>query len=155
MPSIEIVCVGQEQPSDVPDYPFAVVSSTDLLSHRGPSSLFQRDFNQLRGCMYHLGNPECSASDYQGPFFAYELLRDEQPEAIRLQFSAEYQETIKGLLLRLLRESPDGQVLFTTDWQAGPERPIRAGMVSWARFWAMHDAGELRLNTSYIIHENS
>jgi hypothetical protein len=39
MPSIEIVCIDQDMPTDFSDMSFAVQVSTELESHRSPSLL--------------------------------------------------------------------------------------------------------------------
>jgi len=57
MPSIEIISVQQKSPSDFGEMPFAVSVEKELVSHRSPS-LFQNDFNQMRGYIYHLGKPK-------------------------------------------------------------------------------------------------
>lgn len=125
MPSIELICVQQHEPSLLPQLPFAVCSESVLRSHRSPTPLFQSDFDELRGCIYHLGSPFCDDADYEGPFFAYELLsercRDASPNRF-LEFAPEFVSGITSLLSLLLHASPIGLVIFTTDWQFGPRQ---------------------------------
>jgi hypothetical protein len=58
VPSIEIICIDQVDPIDFNDLPFAVESGAEIKSHRIPRPLFARDFAGLKGCIYHLGNPD-------------------------------------------------------------------------------------------------
>ena len=155
MPSIEIVCIGQEKPTDFSNLPFAVVSGRDLVSHRSPTPLFQREFDELSGCMYHLGNPACRDQEYTGPFFAYDLIQDEDDSVECLRFSAAYVDSVRLLLAWLLDASPVGREFFTTDWQCGPDRVTRGGVVRHSDFWRMHDEGHLRWNGSYTINLDS
>jgi hypothetical protein len=149
MPSIEIICIGQLQPTPFPDLPFAVVSEVVLISHRGRSSLFQQDFNRVTGCIYHLGNPNLKSPDARGIYFAGELLVEWWE---RVEFKPEYVIPVKELLEELLHASPEGRLLFTSDYQFGP-RPRRR-YSKWRtpeEFWHLHDAKHLRMNALYAI----
>ena len=64
MPSIEIVCIDQAEVSHFDNLPFLVEAENRLLSHREPHSLFQREFDVLKGCIYHLLNPMESWCSY-------------------------------------------------------------------------------------------
>jgi hypothetical protein len=151
MPSIEIVCIGQQKPCEFRDWPFAIDCGPDLISHRGPMPLFQADFDQLTGCIYHLGNPGCTTPEYAGMFFAYELIQDDEETVGCLRFSTSFVDSIRLLLRRLMDASPCGKIFFTTDWQFGPDRITRGGEILLTEFWTMHDAGDLRLNGCYTI----
>jgi len=151
MPSIEIACIGLDQPLKPPTATFAVVCESGLTSHRHPS-LFQPDFAQLSGCLYHLGNPEI-ANRESGAFFAYDVLSEEMrgadPPTV-LEFSAEHAASAQRLITWLLDASPVGEILFTSDWQFGPP-PQRFGSVTLPAFWALHAARKLSLNAAYRI----
>jgi hypothetical protein len=154
MPSIEIVCIGQTKPLDCSNYPFAVEASAELFSHRSPSPRFQPDFDGLAGVIYHLGNPDLKVRD-QGAFFAYDLLSEasrhaEPPSA--LEFAPQYASAVFDLLGVLVRESPQSELLFTSDWQFGPDHTLRLGRVSPAELRALHDSGALLLNALYTVH---
>jgi hypothetical protein len=85
MPSIEIVCIGQLEPSDFIRLPFAVRSGSELKSDRRPKPLFQEDFDSLKGCIYHLGNPALKTRKTR-IFFASDLLGDRSLYASRSKF---------------------------------------------------------------------
>lgn len=153
MPSIELVCIDQDQPLECAGFPFAVVADRELVSHR-TNPLFQRELSQLRGCMYHVGNPQCAEPGYNGFFFAYELLslesRDQAMPRV-LEVAKEFRESLGLLVRRLLDASPAHSVFFYTDWQFGPRRPVRGGTLLESVFWQRHDKHRLRLNACYTI----
>jgi hypothetical protein len=155
VPSIEIICIGQLEPSDCSHFPFAVRSGTELKSHRTPKPLFAEDFARLKGCIYHLGSPERKTRK-AGTFLAWDLLSDRSRYAPRsrfLEFRPEFIPALHELLGSLVESSPDGQLLFTSDWQFGPKRPYRAPIITGDEFWSLHDSRKLRLNGAYPIHE--
>jgi hypothetical protein len=142
MPSVEIVCVGQSVPTQFEDVPFRVPAENRLVSHRTPSPLFQADFDALSGCIYHL------VKQPNGAATAYSLL-DEWWEVLR--FKPEYVPPVGRILSELLAASPQRRLVFTSDYQFGPDakrfkRPVRI-----SRFWELHMAGRLRANTLYSL----
>jgi hypothetical protein len=153
MPSIEIVCVNQKSPSYFRGIPFAIVSeSGEPRSHRHPSH-FQRDFDKLQGCIYHLGCPHLRRSRTKR-FEAYELLSGkcrEQERLIFLEFGKEFVPSIKKMLNTLLLHSPVGRVIFTIDYKFSPNRPKRIRRISAREFWALHRRKQLRFNALYTI----
>jgi len=154
MPSIEIICVGQLDPVDFEDLPFAVESGTELKSHRIPKPLFRRDFGALTGCIYHLGNPDLKTQRTGRIFFAYDLLSDHSRSASRprfLEFRPDVMPAVHGLLGSLIESSPVRRLLFTSDWQFGPGRPYRSPIVTLDEFWALHNSQRLRLNAAYPV----
>jgi hypothetical protein len=154
MPSIEIVCIGQAEPLDCSDYPFAVEASQKLVSHRTPSPRFQSDFDAMSGVIYHLGNPDLKLRD-QGAYFAYELLSESSRGAAphsALEFGPEYTSAVFDLLAVLISESPQSELLFTSDWQFGPDHTLRLGRVSLAELRELHDSCALLLNAAYTVH---
>jgi hypothetical protein len=152
MPSIEIVCVGQAEPLEFGPLSFALIADSRLVSHRRPKPLFQSDFDQLTGCMYHLGNPDLRSGSRRRPFFAYDLLSEtSQDSAIFFEFAGEHRPDAVRVLSALLAASPEGRLLFTTDWQFGPENSERYPPVTLQGFWRLHDERRLRLNAAYPI----
>ncbi|MCA1566130.1 MAG: hypothetical protein LC803_10930 [Acidobacteria bacterium] len=150
MPTIEIVCVGQTEPSAFDGLPFAVEAEGRLVSHR---ALFQPDFDALQGSIYHLGNPAFRGRGGQ-EFFAFELVWEALPEhggAGPLKFNDEYVPHVRMLFEQLLVASPVGRVTFSSDWQFGPDEARRFSAISSDRFWQMHDACELRFNALYEV----
>jgi hypothetical protein len=154
MPSIEIVCIRQSKPIDCSNYPFAVDASPELVSHRAPAPRFQSDFDGVAGMIYHLGNPDLKVRE-RGFYVAYELLSEssrsaEPPSA--LEFDPECVSAVFDLIAVLIRESPQSEVLFTSDWQFGPDHTLRLGRVSLAELRELHDSRALLLNALYTVH---
>ena len=154
MPSIEIICIDPKGHVDCSLLPFPVEVDSELVSHRTPSPLFQSDFDDLDGCIYHF-------LDGEGPT-AFNLLKqnwyDEEGNSNGLdeniEFRDEYKESVKLLLDELLLYSQTGQLLFTSDYQSGPEEVMRLGPLSITEFWDLHDAGKIRMNASYSIRRS-
>jgi hypothetical protein len=150
MPSIEIVAVQQQRPIDVAGFPFAVLTETKMKSHRSPSR-FQSHFETLEGILYHLGNPDLKA-DHEGRcFFAYELLSPESVEATFLEFAAEYRPYLEKFIGEVIRDSPTHQLIFTSDWQFGPEWTKHEPRLILDEFWRQHDLRRISLNALYPI----
>lgn len=150
MPSLEIICLNQAEPSDFSYLPFKVVAEKELISHRSPRPLFQADFDQLEGCIYHLLDKKS--------FTAYDLLiRDwyykgnSNSRDYNVEFIEEVSLLVKDMLQQLLLDSPVGQILFTTDYQFGPETVERHGPLPFAEFCRLHNEGAIRMNASYLI----
>ncbi|MBW4638338.1 MAG: hypothetical protein KME05_08890 [Gloeocapsa sp. UFS-A4-WI-NPMV-4B04] len=151
MPSLEIICINQQEPSDFSQLPFIVEVEKELGSHRIPAPRFQLDFDKLSGCIYHLldGNsPTC-----------YDLLvwdwRDSEGNCNgrdeSVVFKDEYAAALKGVLEKLLSSSPVGQILFTTDYQFGPEVTQRFEPMPFVEFQELYNAGKVRMNASYLV----
>src|SRR5262245_55372349 len=104
MPSVEIICIGQPEPSDFSDLPFAVAAENRLKSHRSPEPLFQPDFDQLQGCIYHLGNPRLKKPDARGAYTTSDLLIDWWE---LIHFKPRYVRHVQRLLRELLAASPE------------------------------------------------
>src|ERR1700750_1934075 len=146
MPSLEIICIGQQEPSDFSDLPFRVKAGKELVSHRSPNPLSQSDFDRLEGCIYHV-------LDGSSPTCYDPLVRDWYGEHgnsngadENVEFREEYSGAVKGMLEELLGSSPVGQVLFTTDYQFGPEEARRFGPLSFAEFRRLYNAGKVQMN---------
>lgn len=142
MPSLEIVCIGQPVPIMFEDMPFRIDAENELLSQRTPSPLFQTDFDTLNGCIYHL------IKQSKGACTAVELLDAWWEE---LRFKPEYIAPIHHILSELLAASPEGKVLFTTDYQFGPKRRRYKRPIHLTKFWALHTEGKLWANALYPL----
>ena len=153
MPSIEIACVGLESPLEPPATTFAVVYEAGLKSHRYPHPRFQLDFDRMTGSLYHLGSPQFTGST-TGSFLAYDVLseasRHAEPPSF-LEFAPDHLQSARDLLAWLLEASPEGRLVFTSDWQFGPEGSRRCDAVALAQFWQLHDSRNLLLNAAYPI----
>ena len=153
MPSIEIACIGLESPLVPPATSFALVYEAGLKSHRSPKPRFQREFDRLSGSLYHLGSPQFAGTT-EGAFLAWDVLsvasRHANPPSF-LEFAAEHLESARELLSWLLRVSPVGRLLFTSDWQFGPPGARRFSLTGPTEFWRLHDERALRLNAAYSV----
>lgn len=150
MPSIEIVCVGQQEPLRFDYAPFPVEAETQLVSHRGSSSLFQKDLDGMRGCIYHLGGP-CLLFPPVRRNSAYTAadLCVEWWDIIH--FQPRYALYIAAILGQLLSASPEKRLYFTSDYQFGPRVRRMKRPVTLRAFWERHDARKLRTNTSFWL----
>jgi hypothetical protein len=151
MPSIEIACIGLDTPAPIAAERFAVQYEPGLKSHRTPSR-FAGDFNETTGCLYHLGHLRSATNGSR--FFAYDLLSDASrtpfPPSF-LEFSSEHVDEVRKVLERILTASPLGEVLFTSDWEYGPEWAYRFGPLTLEEFWRLHASRMLYLNAAYAI----
>lgn len=157
MPSIEIVCIGQTAVSHFESLPFIVEAETRLVSHRKPHPLFQAEFDALTGCIYHLLNPTESWDAYLLLDTSLECMErapepDEDSIIWSLSFRAEYAPAVHSLLETLLEASPVGQVLFTSDYQFGPERRRYTEPLTLEQFWALHEEDRLHMNALYPLY---
>jgi hypothetical protein len=55
------------------------------------------------------------------------------------------------VLSSILAALPVGRVLFTSDWQFGPEWTRRFGPLGLSDFWQRHDSWNLYLNSAYAL----
>jgi hypothetical protein len=154
MPSIEIACIGAERASKPPlNLSFALEYEAGLKSHRSPAPRFQHDFDGTSGSLYHIGDRSPTHSG-AGPFFAYELLSIEcqnaEPHSF-LEFAPQHFASVQSLLKWTLQASPVGLVLFTSDWQFGPEGSERHNAMTLDSFWKLHDSRELHINALYRL----
>lgn len=68
-----------------------------------------------------------------------------------IEFREEYEASMIQMLEELLLASPVSQILFTTDYQFGPEVAQRNEVISFATFKELYNAGKVRMNASYLI----
>ena len=131
MPSIEIICVGQQQPLDLPRLPFAVQAD--------PARRF--------------GNPDLRDRADAMFYFAHALLSEESRHNANgmLQFDGVFCEALARFTTLLLAVSPEHRIVFTSDWQFGPSHTLRVRFETLGDFWHAHDRGMLRLNALYDI----
>ena len=142
MPSVEIVCVGQLEPIVFEKMPFRIDAENKLRSQRTPKPLFQADFDALNGCIYHLikqSRGACTACDLLDVWWE------------ELRFKPEYVPDIDHILNELLAASPEGKVLFTSDYQYGPDPRCYKRPLTLDKFWALHTGGKLWANSLYPL----
>jgi hypothetical protein len=66
-------------------------------------------------------------------------------------FLPSFRSAVQQLLERLVTASATSRVLFTSDWQFGPDESVRGGPFTLAVLWAAHDAGRLVYNAGYSL----
>ena len=156
MPSIELICVQQESKIEIENYSFTVEVSDKLESHRYPSR-FQNVFSKMQGCIYHLGSPCFKNINQNGAFTAYELIDKDFPtsEEDILKFLDIYIKDLKLLFSELLMASKNRNVIFTSDYQFGPDNDTYGGEMTLNYFWQQHDQNKLKLNGIYYINEDT
>ena len=121
------------------------------LSADRAGGLFQTLFNEQHGVIFHLGNKE-QEKDPEGYWFAGGVM--DWTEARTVFFPREARSEFQDLLIRLLRASPEGRVLFSTDYQFGGKRRV-FGEICLSSFLAMHDERKLKYNVLYYIRKDA
>ncbi len=152
MPSIEIICVRQKSPTKFRRLPIAIKAETNLKSHRLPS-LFQKDFDKTHGCIYHLACSHLRHSR-KGAFEAYDLLSRKcknQGHLVFLEFTPRIAPIVARITKELLRQSPHGKLLFTSDYQFSSNKPKRVRNLTLPEFWELHRNQNVRFNALYEI----
>jgi len=149
MPSIEIACLDLQIPARPRRTSFELVYEAGLKSHRFPSR-FQSHFDNFTGCLYHIGNPNLSEAS---AFFAYDVLSvaSQDCDSNFFEFSDAHATDGRYVLDLLLSQSPSKSIIFTTDWQFGPEHTLYFELRSLQEFWRLHDSRKLILNAAYTI----
>jgi hypothetical protein len=148
-PLVEIACLGLEQPVSIRASGLVVQAEAGLRS-QSLAPRFQGELDRLRGCLYRLGQP----LEGGGAVSAYELLSPAAREAFppsALEFAPALRATVERLLEEIQAASPEGRMLFTSDWQYGPEWAHRFGPLTLPEFWSLHATRHLYLNIAYEI----
>lgn len=151
MPSIEIVCVEQKEPIECSSFSFAIESDKELISDRAHSSSFQCDFDSLNGCIYHLlGENGRNAYDLlKKDWYKEEGEGDGKDDNI--DFLNEHDASFIQLINTLMDKSPVGKVIFTSDYQFGPESFVRLDELTLSEFLIMYKEKKVRMNSLYVI----
>ncbi len=151
MPSIEIVCLAQNEPVDCSGYSFRVEAGRDLISDRMHSSNFQKDFDETKGCIYHLLGMKGRT--------AYELLKKDWYDKDgnsngndeNIDFLDIHESSFISLVQTLTDKSPVGEILFTSDYQFGPEVYKRFNQIALNEFLTSYTSKALRMNSLYRV----
>lgn len=151
MPSIEIICLAQKHPIDCSKFSFRIETGSELVSHRLHSSHFQRDFDSMEGCIYHLLGSK-------GPT-AFELLKkdwyddngDSNEQDDNIEFIATHNSCFINLVKTLIDKSPVKKIVFTSDYQFGPEIFKRFDEMSMDDFIEEYKNKRLRMNSLYVV----
>jgi len=72
-------------------------------------------------------------------------------EANFLEFAAEYKPHLETFIGKLMSDSPTHQLVFTSDWQFGPEWTKYEHQLTFGDFWRLHDSRRINLNALYPI----
>jgi hypothetical protein len=146
MPTVEIVSVGSMQgPFAQPVDLFVQRCDSSLRSDRG---LFQETLDHLTGTLIHLGNPRADESDpvwFCGHSIGWRLNNSDN-----IDFEADAVTELQQILLRMQDQSPEGHVLFLTDYQFGPAPEI-ATLRSIDELIALMRSHTVRFNTLYSV----
>lgn len=148
-PLLEIACLGLTEPAPIRASGLVVQAEKGLRS-QSLAPRFQGELDGLQGCLYRLGQP----LEGSGVASAYELLSAASREAFppsALEFAPAHRAAVERLLEEIQSASPEGRVLFTSDWQYGPEWAHRFGPLTLREFWSLHATRHLYLNTAYEI----
>ena len=124
---------------------FAYIADTELRSHRG---IFQSLFDSLTGVMVHLASKSFEGEQGEGWWFAGEVMDWNSGDA--LVFLPHAKLDVIDLIHQLLRASPEGRILFSTDNQSDDIRQV-CGEVSLSDFLQLHDDHVLRYNSLWYI----
>ena len=146
-PLVEIACLGLGEPVALRANGLIVRAEAGLRS-RSLAPRFQGEFDRASGCLYRLGQ----SAENGGALSAYELLSPASREAFppsALEFAPAHRATVERLLEAIQQASPERRVLFTSDWQYGPEWAHRFGPLTLNEFWSLHATRHLYLNTAY------
>jgi hypothetical protein len=143
VPTVEIVSVGSMQgPFAQPVDLFAQRCDSSLRSDRG---LFQETLDRLTGTLIHLGNPRANGSDpvwFCGHSIGWKLNNTDN-----IDFAV---TELQQILLHMQDQSPEGHVLFLTDYQFGPAPEI-ATLRSIDELIALMRSHTVRFNTLYSV----
>lgn len=145
MPTIELISIGGREVPALPRYPsFAYIAETKLQSHR---ALFQSVFDSLTGVVVHLANKTFEGEE-DGGWFAGMLMDWDDDDA--LVFLPDSRIDVADLMRRLLAESPQRRITFSTDYQWGGDRQ-ECGEVTLSEFFRLHDGHGLRYNQLWYV----
>lgn len=144
MPSIEILCEKPKGSFNKESCPFAIDIDKNCISHRGSFSLFQKDFDSIKGILLHLRSSQTDIT-------AYDLINIGDDDYFN--FKQAYKKSIFSLLEDLLNLSSTGKIIFTSDYQFGPSEPSYEEISGLGEFYKLHESEKLRLNSLYKIHD--
>ena len=83
----------------------------------------------------------------------YKLLSPESKkvESIFLEFAREYRRDAETFLHELIEDSRAHRLVFTSDWQFGPDWTRHKPELNLDDFWRLHDSRQIQLNALYPI----
>ena len=152
MPTVEIISINATDIPNLPKYErFAYFAEEGVVSHR---KLFQHELNKFDGFIVHLANKEFEKSK-EGWWFAEKLFdfsKDDSYQTIRF-ISLVIPEVI-DILTKMIEASPNGEIIFLTDFQMGPEQSqILNKPINLNEFLILHEDEKLRFNALYRIKQ--
>lgn len=148
MPTFEIVSVESQVGPHTPRVrSFVQRCDSRLVSDRG---LFQSVLDRLRGTMIHLGH---YSRKHDSSFWfcghALKVARVTHDGFFTLRAAA--LKDLRVLLRTMQRASPSRHVVFLSDYQFGPRKPVVRRVSSIEEFAKLGSSGRLRFNTLYHI----
>lgn len=149
MPTIELISIGCKRVPNLPRYDsFAYIAETKLVSHRG---LFQQVFDSLTGVILHLANKDFE-NEPDGGWFAGQVM-DWKDDSNALVFLPDSLLDVRDLMKRLLKDSPENRIVFSSDYQFGGKRREH-GEIIFEKFFDLHARRRLRYNSLYFIRSD-
>ena len=177
MPTIEIISINAKEIPNLKDFEsFAFICEDKLESHR---ALFDDELKEnYQGIILHLGNKEFQKDKEQGtigPWFASDLInfdfvgevelpiidKGNQIEGVEQWWGSDqtflfkFEEAaindLRDILEQMITLSPGKEILFLTDYQFGPEKPLHKGIISLSEFFEDHNKVGLIWNCMYHI----
>lgn len=108
------------------------------------------DFDEPQGCIYHLGSPRLRQTKFRrdAAYTAADLCTEWWDF---LHFKSKYVPHVQRILAELLVASPEGWLLWTSDYQLGPGMKRFARPLSLSSFWQRHERKQLWTNASFSI----
>jgi hypothetical protein len=67
-------------------------------------------------------------------------------------FLPAYAPSVRAIMAELLKASPVGKIIFTSDYQFGPRVRRYKRPLTLERFWELYDARKLHMNALYPLH---
>jgi hypothetical protein len=68
-----------------------------------------------------------------------------------LEFASPFRPAAQRLLAELIAASPTEELIFTSDWQFGPDWTKRQPPLTLSEFWKLHHSRHMLLNALYPI----
>jgi hypothetical protein len=148
MPTFEIVSVGAKTGPHMPRVgSFIQRCDSRLTSDRG---LFQPVLDRLDGTIVHLGHrSKKHERDFWFCGHALDFSKDIREGCFRLRNRALVD--LKRLFVVMQKDSPFRHVIFLSDYQFGPTKPVVKQLSSIEEFLRHGASGSLRFNALYHI----
>lgn len=150
--SIEILLPNQISRKEITysESQITVARSYPAISHRGDSSLWQREFNKRNGTLYHLGDP-LDIKVRNDRYYVYDAIDWKHSRGMFVKFLPRYQRNFERILTTLFEHSDGGEMVVSTDVWLGPTPKLYKTELSLANFLESERQYGLRLNSLRLI----